>query len=117
MSAGGINLLTSSWIAIRSADGEVSNATANEIANPKWRDLVAPRADFRGALYQFFIGLLQTTFAPADLEEWRLRWSNPPGADELSKAFAPYQHAFQLENPAGPAFMQDLKLPDTANQL
>jgi CRISPR system Cascade subunit CasA len=74
------------------------------------------RPDFRGALYQFLIGLLQTAYAPADLKEWKQRWANPPGADELQAALAPYLDAFLLEGD-GSAFMQDLHLPEDVNQL
>lgn len=80
------------------------------------RDLFIERPDFRGALYQFLIGLLQLAYAPEDLDEWRERWESPPDSAALESAFAPYRQAFLLEND-GPAFMQDLQLPAEANHL
>jgi CRISPR system Cascade subunit CasA len=70
-------------------------------------DVLAPRADFKGALYQFLIGLLQTTFAPEDEDEWRGYWRNPPDGETLKAAFAPYLPAFELN-----AFMQDFDLSE-----
>lgn len=73
-------------------------------------DLVAPRPDFRSALYQLLIGLLQTTFAPSDADEWLEYWQSPPDQNTLASAFAPWSDAFMLDSD-GPAFMQDLDLP------
>jgi CRISPR system Cascade subunit CasA len=74
-------------------------------------DVIAPRADFKGAIYQFLIGLLQTAFAPEDGEEWLDHWREPPSGDVLKKAFEPYLPAFELDG-EGPAFMQDFRLPE-----
>ncbi len=70
-------------------------------------DVLAPRADFKGALYQFLIGLLQTAFAPEDESEWQDYWRKPPDGETLRIAFDPYLPAFELN-----AFMQDSDLPD-----
>ncbi|QQN49911.1 type I-E CRISPR-associated protein Cse1/CasA [Stutzerimonas balearica] len=111
-----MDLLEEAWLVGQGPLGERGKLSPLQIADPAWADLATPRPDFRGALYQFLIGLLQTTYAPQDLQEWRDRYANPPSRDELEAAFAPYRHAFLLEND-GPAFMQDLALPDEANQL
>jgi len=79
-------------------------------------DIYSERPDFRGALYQFLIGLLQTAYAPQDVQEWRERYGKPPSREQLEAALAPYRHAFLLET-EGPAFMQDLALPEEVNQL
>lgn len=107
-----MNLLQSAWLPVENAE----HITPCQIGATAWRDLHVPRADCRGALHQFLIGLLQTAYAPRDLREWNDRWNSPPSIAELEVAFAPYRHAFLLEND-GPAFMQDLDLPADANRL
>jgi CRISPR system Cascade subunit CasA len=69
--------------------------------------LDAPRSDSGGVQPQFLIGLLQTTFAPKDSNEWEDRFfGTPPSPDELKAAFSRYQYAFNLDG-EGPRFMQD----------
>lgn len=87
-----------------------------DIGRVEIQDIAAPRPDFRGANFQFLIGLLQTTYAPQDLDEWRERYTDPPSPERLEAAFEPYRDAFLLEND-GPAFMQDLDLPSEVNKL
>ncbi|MDT4813551.1 CRISPR type I-E-associated protein [compost metagenome] len=111
-----MDLLAAEWLGVRDVGGGVSRIALGEVGGQCWQELQALRPDFRGALYQFLIGLLQTAYAPQDLNEWRERWRNPPTASELEGAFAPYRDAFVLEGD-GPAFMQDLQLPEDANQL
>lgn len=81
------------------------------IADNAILDVPAPRADFKGALYQFLIGLLQTAFAPEDEDAWRDLWRTPPQPATLKAAFEPYLPAFELDG-EGPAFMQDFDLPE-----
>lgn len=81
------------------------------IGNRPILDVLAPRADFKGALYQFLIGLLQTAFAPEDESQWRDLWKTPPAPEALKAAFEPYLPAFELDG-GGPAFMQDFDLPE-----
>lgn len=111
-----MDLLKNQWIGVVGASGN-GFISPSEISGEVYWDIRAPRPDFRGALYQFLIGFLQTAYAPEDRQEWRDRWDEPPTAEELEAAFAPYQQAFLLENPDGPAFMQDLQLPEEVNQL
>lgn len=111
-----MDLIKDDWLSGRSMDGYGAKLSPSQIVDPIWTDLAAPRPDFRGALYQFLIALLQTAYAPQDLQEWRERYASPPSREELDAAFAPYRDAFLLEND-GPAFMQDLALPSEANQL
>lgn len=107
-----MDLLSDAWLQV----GDGTWITPSQVGEPQWRDLHAPRPDFRGAVYQFLVGLLQITCAPRDLREWQGRWHAPPDAAELTDAFTPWREAFLLEND-GPAFMQDLDLPVEANQL
>lgn len=111
-----MDLLQSTWLRGRTQAGEVLPLSPLLIGENEWLELEASRPDFRAALYQFLIGLLQTAYAPEDAREWRERYAKPPSRAELEAAFEPYRYAFLLEND-GPAFMQDLSLPDEANQL
>ncbi|TJZ70710.1 type I-E CRISPR-associated protein Cse1/CasA [Chitiniphilus eburneus] len=111
-----MNLLTASWLRAMNTGGGERCIAPTDIGDSLTIELLASRPDFHGALYQFLIGLLQTTFAPDTLDDWLALWDNPPDAAILRAAFQPYEHAFHLEND-GPAFMQDLQLPAEANQL
>jgi CRISPR system Cascade subunit CasA len=110
------DLIADQWIHGLNSDCGVRNISPLELGDSTLLELHAPRPDFRGALYQFLIGLLQTVYAPLDNREWRERWDNPPSVAELEAAFTPYRDAFVLEGD-GPAFMQDLQLPEDANPL
>jgi len=107
-----MNMLQTGWLAGVTHTNEPRLFAAVDMGDPKWRDVLAPRPDFRGALYQFLIGLLQVGFAPPTRQDWRDRRKNPPTAAELEAAFADIAGAFLLENPDGPAFLQDLELED-----
>ena len=107
------NLLTDPWLPVRLREGGRDTTRLAELGRDDIVDIEAPRADFRGAIYQLLIGLLQTTFAPADRKAWTQYWNHPPGAEALAQAFAPYEAAFNIDAPVGePAFMQDLELDD-----
>jgi CRISPR system Cascade subunit CasA len=104
-----MNLLLDDWIAVRRRSGlteKIAPVRLTAGGDDPAVEIEAPRADFRGALYQFLIGVLQTAMAPRDLREWCQRWETPPSEQELQKAFAPFAQAFELDS-AGPAFMQD----------
>lgn len=110
-----MNLLTDIWLSVQTPLQNQKKVGISEIGNPDFIDLYAPRADFKGALYQLLIGLLQTTFAPADRKEWIKYWQQPPTQAELSAAFADIEAAFNLDTANGqPAFMQDFNLPEGA---
>ena len=67
-----MNLIDDDWIPVKRADGSkvlIAPWQIAETENPIV-DIAAPRPDFQGALYQFLIGLLQTTFAPQDIDDW-----------------------------------------------
>lgn len=113
-----MNLIKDQWIPVIRADGSQCNIAPWEIGageNPVV-EIMAPRPDFRGALYQFLIGLVQTAFAPEDDDEWEDQWNNHPSCKELKKAFYKFAEAFELVNENGPAFMQDYNLPDKAEE-
>jgi len=101
-----MNLVSDPWLTVRWRGGGVRKMRPAELADPDALDLVAPRADFRGALFQFLLGLLQTTFPAADEDEWLERWETPPSVAELEKVFSTWAPHFFLQSD-GPAFLQD----------
>lgn len=109
-----MNLISDAWLPVIRASGRKTPIAPWQIAerDDPVMELNAPRPDFQGALYQFLIGLLQTCFAPADHDAWREYWDKPPGKEVLQAKFANVTSAFELDNPTGPAFMQDFSLPD-----
>lgn len=108
-----MNLITDPWIPVIREDGTdtIRPWQIAEAKNPVI-EINAPRPDFQGALYQFLIGLLQTCFAPEDEDEWEEYWKRLPDTNELKDALGKVEDAFKLDNPDGPAFMQDYDLPD-----
>ena len=109
-----MNLMTSAWVPVIHQDGTKELIAPWQIAetdNPVI-DINAPRPDFQGGLYQFLIGLLQTSFAPEDEDQWLEYWEATPTTDELKESFEKLAFAFELNNPGDVAFMQDLELSD-----
>ncbi len=104
------NLLNEEWMMVLSAKGVRSTIAPWQITDAIDTDpilsLQTPRPDFHGALVQFLIGLLQTTFAPEDRDEWFRYFESPPAPETLREAFAPYAHAFELDGDKA-RFMQD----------
>ena len=105
-----MNLIHDPWIPVRLADGTHTTIRPAEIVKPGNPPVAldAPRADFNGALAQFLVGLLQTTFAPRDDDEWSDRLETPPSVETLDQAFRVHADAFFLDG-EGPRFMQDLE--------
>ncbi len=109
-----MNLINDPWITVIREDGTrdvIAPWQITETENPVI-ELSAPRPDFQGALYQFLIGLLQTTFAPEDEEDWFGCWEKTPEATDVKAAFSSVAEAFELINSKEPAFLQDFDLPE-----
>lgn len=111
-----MNFLTKKWIECQLKDGTRKTISPLQISDPLLKDILAVRADFKGAQYQWVIGLLQSFFAPADLSQWQELYQNPPTKDDLEKALKPLSHAFELRS-NGPAMMQDFSLTEKAAHL
>lgn len=117
-----MNIVSSAWLDVRRKDGSRQKIAPWQIVerdNPVVEfgdnpvvELIAPRPDFLGALYQLLIGLLQIAFAPKDEDQWEEYRKTPPKPEDLRSAFEPFIPAFKLINPDGPAFLQDFALPD-----
>ncbi len=110
------NLISDKWLPVRraKANGKTEmiapwQITDQHDTNPVVA-LVAPRADFNGALMQFLIGLLQTVMPPtkADNDDWLAWLEQAPAPGILKEKFQRIQHAFNL-NGDGPRFMQDFE--------
>ncbi len=115
-----MNLITDHWMPVFRKDGTRDKIAPWQItsgieSNKPIVEIDAPRADFKGALYQFLIGLLQTTFAPGDDDEWLEFWENAPNEEVLRDAFYNVKEAFEIDS-EGPAFMQSFNDPDLLKQ-
>lgn len=104
-----MNLITAPWLTVLDRDGVSRAICPSQLSTDGLQDLLAPRPDFRAALFQFLIGLLQTAFAPEDEDEWLDYWRQPPTQAQLEQAFAPWAPHFELLQAQGPAFLQDLQ--------
>lgn len=104
-----MTLLEQNFLPLLNRAHVVDRSPIAAIARANVIDIAAPRPDFRSALYQFLIGVLQTTFAPRDEDEWLKYWESPPDEEGLKAALAPWHDAFVLDG-EGPAFMQDFDL-------
>jgi len=115
------NLISESWIPVKRGTTEKTEfiapwqITAPPELNPILT-LAAQRPDFNGALIQFLIGLVQTTYPPSDPQDWRKKFNKPPSPDELKSAFGRYAHTFNLDGD-GPRFMQDLDLSEKDGEI
>lgn len=112
-----MNLINDPWLPALTCDGRRIIITPAQVSDPNIAELDLPRLDFQGAAYQLLIGLLQTTFAPSDIDDWLDNYETPPTVETLQDAFAAVDHAFFMSNnPASSnaLFMQDLDpLQDT----
>lgn len=111
------NLIDEKWISVKRKDKTTDRITTDWISPWEVTDdfeknpvvaLDAPRPDFNGALIQFLIGLVQTTFAPANRIEWKQKLRTAPSPDQLKTAFMTVHPAFELGGD-GPRFMQDFQ--------
>lgn len=59
-----MNLITDSWITVINKQGKIQHISPCEIVHLDFIDIYAARPDFKGALYQFLIGLLQAAYSP-----------------------------------------------------
>ncbi len=113
-----MNLIQDKWIPVKRADGTSCKIAPWEIGldNNPVSEIRTLRPDFRGGIYQFLIGLVQTAYMPEDNKEWAEIYETPPSYEELRSAFETYKKAFELVNTNGPAFMQDFDLLEEAEE-
>lgn len=115
------NLLKEVWLPLRRKSGALEWMPPWRITdrggggNDPFVAVDPPRPDFRGALVQFLVGLLQTAWPPGNQDAWLKAWARPPSPETLKKALLPLAPAFDLDGD-GPRFMQ-VELPDMAQQF
>tara|TARA_B100002049_G_scaffold27238_1_gene18003 strand:+ start:5848 stop:7551 length:1704 start_codon:yes stop_codon:yes gene_type:complete len=109
-----MNLLRHAWLGAKQRDGGFVRIAPAEIVDANIVDLIMPRADFRGAAYQWLIGLLQTVASPENEADWLDWYEAPPSLERLTELFAPFETAFNLDD-SGPRFMQDRDPLDSAS--
>lgn len=111
------NLISKPWLPVQRRSGAVECVAPSQINDRIDENPIVgfawPRPDFNGAAHEFLIGLLATTVAPADDDEWQEWWFDPPTPEMLEEGFARVAHAFNLDG-AGPRFMQDIDPLDGA---
>lgn len=105
------DLRTEAWIPFLRRNGTVewgapSLLTDDLTGGNPIIDVAPPRPDFRGALLEFLIGLMTVALQPADEEEWRQFWDDPPPPEELAEWLTKLPEAFNLDGD-GPRFFQD----------
>ncbi len=106
------NLITDAWIPVKRKSGKRETIRPFEITDNMDDPIITldfPRPDFNGSVIQFLIGLMQTTSAPEEEDDWWDWFENPPKPATLQKDFAKVEHAFNLDGD-GPRFMQDISI-------
>ncbi|NJB67909.1 CRISPR system Cascade subunit CasA [Desulfobaculum xiamenense] len=105
------NLLEERWLPVIRADGTQGVIAPWEIAAGGSLPVAlhVPRPDFRAAMMEFLVGLLQTVRPPARRKDWLAQLRQPPSPDELRQAMRPHVPFFELFGQR-PLFLQDLTL-------
>ncbi|MGL4409727.1 MAG: type I-E CRISPR-associated protein Cse1/CasA [Zoogloea sp.] len=102
-----MNLINDPWLQLGWRDGREGPGRLVDVVDPDVVALLAPRADFRGAMYQWMLGVLQLAFQLEHEEDWQDMWFIPPDKAQLQARLAPWAEFFELAGD-GPRFMQDL---------
>ena len=114
-----MNLMTDRWLPVRRRDGSEEKIAPHEVTtqfdNNPIVELLAPRPDFKSALYQLLIGMFQVAVIPKDEDVWRDFWAEPPSPKWLQKKLLVHQECFEIDSD-GPAFMQDYSPLDVKPQ-
>lgn len=107
-----MNLLNDIWLPVIRKNKDKHKIAIWQILdnykNNPVTDIEAPRPDFRNAIYQLLIGIVQVAAMPEDEEEWDELWSKPYSQDEFKNKLLKYKDCFEIDTD-GPAFMQDFE--------
>lgn len=109
-----MNLIQDVWIPVIRRDGAKDRIAPWQIVerdNPVV-DVLTPRADFNGAMYQLLIGLLQTAAPPVGSDEWLSFFGAPPDEAEIKAKLSSFIGAFYLCRASEPQFLQDFDMPE-----
>nr|WP_318383810.1 type I-E CRISPR-associated protein Cse1/CasA [uncultured Enterobacter sp.] len=109
-----MDLVTEPWLPVISRSGEKRKIALDELFDNSIHDVDYPRADFQGAAWQMLIGLLQSTVAPEDEEDWDEIWGDGISNADWQKALASVAHALQF-GAQKPAFLQSFEPLETEN--
>ena len=110
-----MNLIKDSWLPVVRKDGvkdkiAIHRLLDNYSENPVM-ELEAPRPDFKNALYQLLIGIVQVTAMPERERNWKKLFSEPYDSEDFSKRVLEYEDRFEIDS-EGSAFMQDFDLSE-----
>jgi len=105
-----LNLLKDPWLPIIRKDGDKEKIAIHQLLNSYAEnpimELESPRPDFRNALYQLLIGIVQVAAMPENERKWKRLFSEPYSSKEFSERVLKYEKCFEIDSD-GPAFMQD----------
>lgn len=106
------NLLTQRWIPVRLRSGALDRIAPWQLTGDDPPvDIDIGRPDFKGALLEFLVGLLQTAMPPKNSLAWKRLLGAPPTPDDLKAAMTPLHPYFNLFGER-PLFLQDLTLSE-----
>ena len=109
-----MDLTTEGWLPVVMQDNARLKIPLTNILDDNIFDVSYPRVDFQGAAWQMLIGLLQTTVAPEDEEEWREVWKNGIDKQAWQKALPAIAPAMQF-GAVKPAFLQSFEPLESEN--
>lgn len=93
----GFSLITDKWLPVVYMDGSKGKISPLELCDERIENIDCTRADLQGAAWQFLIGLMQSTIAPEDDDEWLDVWDEGITETQL-KEFEKVSPYFILEN-------------------
>lgn len=110
-----MNLLKDPWLPIIRKNGAKEKIAIHQLLdsykeNPVM-ELEAPRPDFKNALYQLIIGIVQVSAMPEKERKWKALFEEPYSMEDFSERVLKYEECFEIDS-EGPAFMQDFDLPE-----
>ena len=107
-----MNLITHPWIPVLLRNGTAAVISPINLAdaNPAMR-ITWPRPDFRNIGMELLIGIFAVAFCPVGRRDWSsLLKASLKGSittEDITAKLDIIKHAFELDNPNGPCFMQD----------
>ena len=110
-----MKIIKDSWLPVVRKDGVKDKIAVHQLLdnykiNPVM-ELEAPRPDFKNALYQLLIGIVQVSAMPDKERNWKKLFIEPYTPKDFSKRVLKYEKCFEIDS-EGPAFMQDFKPED-----
>lgn len=104
------NLIVDAWIPVIRQDGSTDTIRPCDITSDFESNPIVGfnivRTDFKCAVIQFLIGLMQTAFPPHTNDESLLYYNDPPTPETLQKVFLTFKNSFNIQG-SSPLFLQD----------